>query len=123
MEGKREDLRRREEGTASGEGACARQNTPVQARGIPNGWEESPQRRWVDVAVPKAPSSWSATEWVQLFAEEAGVGCRQRLRRNSRLRNLRSGVVARVTRSVADGYPRHHGEKQETMPAAEDAKA
>ena len=87
------------------------------------GGEESPRGRWVAVAVPKAPSSWSATEWVQLFAEEAGVCCRQRLRRNSRLRNLGSVVVFRVTRSEADGYPKHHGAEQGSMPAAEDAKA
>lgn len=71
----------------------------MQARCIPNGWEESPRGRWVAVAVSKAPSSWSVTEWVQVFAEEAWVGCRQRFRRKSRLResdacrrNRESGV-------------------------------
>ena len=37
-------------GHGLGAGGCGRQNTPVQSRGIPNGWEESPQRRWVAVA-------------------------------------------------------------------------
>ena len=42
-------------GHGFGRGGCGRQNTPVQARGIPKGWEASPQRRCVDVADALTP--------------------------------------------------------------------